>query len=156
MKNSLDSAKQRLKREFSWVLRLENFFKDDRFNNLLEGDAKQAWNAFRLVSTDFLGNVRAENYKELVEDMLKQYQKFRCNMSLKMHFLHSHLDFFPDNCGMVSDEHGERFHQDIATMEQRYKGKWSTTMRSEYCWTLRRDAPEQLYKRQAKNLRTSL
>ena len=129
---------------------IRELFKDDRFNNLLEGDAKQAWNAFRLVSTDFLGNVRAENYKELVEDMLKQYQKFRCNMSLKMHFLHSHLDFFPDNCGMVSDEHGERFHQDIATMEQRYQGKWSTTMLADYCWTLRRDAPEQLYKRQAK------
>jgi len=24
---------------------------------------------------------------------------------------------------MISDEHGERFHQDIATMEQRYQGK---------------------------------
>ncbi|UYV73934.1 hypothetical protein LAZ67_11001501 [Cordylochernes scorpioides] len=26
-------------------------------------------------------------------------------MSLKIHFLHSHLDFFPDNLGAVSDEH---------------------------------------------------
>ena len=30
-------------------------------------------------------------------------------MSLKIHMLHSHLDFFPDNCGMFSDEYGERF-----------------------------------------------
>ena len=29
---------------------------------------------------------------------------------------------------MVSDEHYERFHQDIATMKQRYQGQWSTTM----------------------------
>jgi hypothetical protein len=35
-----------------------------------------------------------------------------CNMSLKIHFLESHLDFFPENLGEVSDEHGERFHQD--------------------------------------------
>ena len=35
------------------------------------------------------------------------------------HFLGSHLDFFPENCGYVSDEHGERFHQDIAAMEGR-------------------------------------
>ena len=34
-------------------------------------------------------------------------------MSLKMHFLHSHLEFFPENNGDVSDEHGERFHLDI-------------------------------------------
>jgi len=36
------------------------------------GNARQAWNAFCLVSTHLLGNVRAKNYKELVEDMLMQ------------------------------------------------------------------------------------
>ena len=30
-------------------------------------------------------------------------------MSLKIHFLESHLDFFPENIGEVSDEHGENF-----------------------------------------------
>ena len=64
-----------------------------------------------------------------------QYQKFGCYMSLKIHFLHSHLDFLSDNCGMVSDEHGERFHQDIAIVEQRYQGKWSTAMLADYCCT---------------------
>jgi len=44
-------------------------------------------------------------------------------MALKIHFLHSHLDFFPENCGVVSDENGERFHQDISSMEKRYQGK---------------------------------
>ena len=38
------------------------------------------------------------------------------------HFLSSHLDFFGENCGSVSDEHGESFHQDIATMETDTKG----------------------------------
>ena len=41
-------------------------------------------------------------------------------MSLKIHFLESHLDFLPENLGEVSDEHGERFHQDITAMEKRY------------------------------------
>jgi hypothetical protein len=44
-------------------------------------------------------------------------------MSLKMHFLFSHPDFFPLNCGDVSDEHVERFHHDILLMEHRYRGK---------------------------------
>ncbi|MFP3032588.1 MAG: hypothetical protein ACEY3M_16215 [Wolbachia sp.] len=39
-------------------------------------------------------------------------------MSLKIHFLDSHLEFFPKNVGAVSDEHGERFHQDME-MEMR-------------------------------------
>ena len=38
-----------------------------------------------------------------------------------MHFLHSHLAFFPANLGAVSDENGERYHQDIAVVEKRYK-----------------------------------
>ena len=44
-------------------------------------------------------------------------------MSLKIHFLHSHHNFFPPNPGAVSDEHGERFHQDITKMESNYQGK---------------------------------
>jgi len=58
-------------------------------------------------------------------------------MSLQIDFLSSHLDFFPENCGSVSDEHGERFHQDIAGMEDRYKGKWSPS-RPEYTRAIRK------------------
>ena len=63
-------------------------------------------------------------------------------MSFKIHFLSSHLDFFPENCGSVSDEHGERFHQNFAAMEGRYKGKWSPSTLADYCWTLMRDSPK--------------
>ena len=37
-------------------------------------------------------------------------------MSLKIHYLHSHSDFFRPNLTAVSEEHGERFHQDIQVM----------------------------------------
>ena len=49
-------------------------------------------------------------------------------MSIKFHFLFSHLDTFPDNMGDVSDEQGERFHQDIKEMEERYQGRWDADM----------------------------
>jgi len=60
------------------------------------------------------------------------------------------LDFFPENCVAVSDEHGENFHQDISSMEKRYKVKWIYAMLADYCWTLARDAHTMEYKRQAK------
>jgi DNA-binding ferritin-like protein len=41
-------------------------------------------------------------------------------MSLKVHFLHSHLDFFPENLGEVSDEQGERFQQVNGTPLSRF------------------------------------
>ncbi|GBO08425.1 hypothetical protein AVEN_259886-1 [Araneus ventricosus] len=99
--------------------------KQPKFEKLLRSKEKQVWNVCYQVSTSFLGNGKAENYKNLVEDMLALFQDFRCNMSLKIHFLDSHLNFYPDNCGQISDEHDECFHQDIANMEKGYQGNWS-------------------------------
>jgi hypothetical protein len=69
------------------------------------------------------------------------------------HFLRSHLDYFSENCGSVSDEHGERFRQDIAAMEGRYNGKWSSSMLINYCWTLMRGSPNLTFKKKAKKAR---
>ena len=71
-------------------------------------------------------------------------------MSLKIHFLHSHLNFFPPNLGAVSDEHGERFHEDITKMESNYQGKWNPSMMGYFCWMLLRDIPEAKYIRSKK------
>ncbi|GFG37708.1 hypothetical protein Cfor_11785 [Coptotermes formosanus] len=49
-------------------------------------------------------------------------------MSGGVHFLGSHLDVFPENLGAVCNDQGERFHQEIFTMEKRYQGKWSPSM----------------------------
>ncbi|GBM74165.1 hypothetical protein AVEN_188166-1 [Araneus ventricosus] len=57
-------------------------------------------------------------------------------MSLKVHFLDSHRYYFPENLGVVSEEQGERFHQDIKEMDRQYQGKWNVSMIADYCWTL--------------------
>jgi hypothetical protein len=95
---------------------------------LLQGDEKAAWDSFKFVVKGFLGNTRAQNYAELVNNFLQSYQKLGCNVSLKIHFPHWHLDFFSENCGAVSDKHGERFHQDISSVEKRYQGKLNCVM----------------------------
>ncbi|GBM81279.1 hypothetical protein AVEN_84693-1 [Araneus ventricosus] len=112
---------------------IKQLFRDPKFEKLLRSKEKQVWDACYQVSTSFLGNGKAENYKNLDEDMLVLFQDFGCNMSLKIHFLYSHLNFYPDNCVQVSDEHDERFHQDIANMEKRYQGNWSTAMLADDC-----------------------
>ena len=88
-----------------------------------------------------------------MEELLSSYQKMGCNMSVKIYFLSSRLEFFPENCGFVSDEHGERFHQGFAAMEGRQKGKWSPSMLADYCWTLMLDSPNSTFNRQAKKAR---
>ncbi|GBN73138.1 hypothetical protein AVEN_9663-1 [Araneus ventricosus] len=79
-----------------------------------------------------------------------------CNMSLKIHFLRSHLEFFPENLGSVSEEPGERFHQDISNMGAHYQGKWNPKMLADYCWTLKMDIPQAKHSRQAKEIRYAL
>ena len=102
---------------------IRQLFKDQQFEAVLSDKEKAAWQSFEKVSNGFLENFNAANFRELVQDLVNSYEQLGCNMSLKMHFLFSHLDFFPLNCGGVSDEHGECFHQDISVLEHRYKGK---------------------------------
>lgn len=126
---------------------IRELMKNSEFDDMLTDVELRAWRAFRTIVTNFLGNFKAENYRDLVTELLSAYKEMGCNMSLKIHFLDAHLDFFPENLGAVSDEHGERFHQDVATMEKRYQGKWSPTFLADYCWTLLRDAKESKYRR---------
>lgn len=85
----------------------------------------------------------------IINELIMSYRAFWCNMFLKIYMLDSHLDFFPTNLGAVSDEQGERFHQDISLMEKRYQGKWSPGMLADYCWRFRRDLPEAKYSRES-------
>jgi hypothetical protein len=71
----------------------------------------------------------AANYQDIVSDPLKSCKTIVCNMYLEIHFLNSHLDFFPENLGTISDKNEEHFHQDISNMK-------SGTMASaaQVCW----------------------
>ena len=127
--------------------------RDEVSERIVTGDKQRAWHAFREVVTGFLGNRRANNYNDLVEELLYSYQKQGCNMSMKIHFLSSHLGLFPENCGSVSEEGGERIQQNIAAMEGRYRGKWSPSALANCCWTLMRDSPNSTFNRQTKKAR---
>jgi hypothetical protein len=128
---------------------ITELMKDQYFERSLNECEKAAWRSFQKVVKNFLGNKKAENYEDKISELIENCRALRCNMSVKMHFLDSNLDFFPQNRGNVSDEHGERFHQDISTMETRYQGKWNPNMFVDYCWTLRRDVLQVDYTRKS-------
>ena len=89
---------------------IREVLKDTDFVELLNLKELRAWEAFKSVCNGFLGNTRVPDYQACIEKSLKSYEDMGCRMSLKIHFLHSHLNFFLPNLGAVSDEHGERFH----------------------------------------------
>ena len=128
---------------------IRKVFEDLEFEKTINTLELRAWHAFKWICSNFLGNVKSNLYHEGVAELLAAYKEMGCRMSLKMLFLHSHLDFFPENLGAVSDEQGERFHQDIQAMEERYKGVWNEGMMGNFCWMLYRDDVNHPYKRKS-------
>ena len=66
-----------------------------------------AWIALKNVTTIFTRNHKADNYCGMVADLVQSYKAMGCNMTFKVHFLDYHLEFFPENLGVVSNEHRE-------------------------------------------------
>ena len=100
---------------------IRQLINDSNFIASLTNIERKAWSSFVNVVKNFLGKHRADNYSEIVQDMLTNFKNLGCNMSIKVHYLHSHLDRFPENIGHLSEEQDERFHQDIQIMEEWYQ-----------------------------------
>ena len=78
---------------------IRELMKNSHFDESLEGEEINSWVAFKSIVTNFLGNRRSLEYEQFVEKLLHSFQHLGAHMSIKMHFLSSHLDYFPDNCG---------------------------------------------------------
>ncbi|KAF2901110.1 hypothetical protein ILUMI_05073 [Ignelater luminosus] len=73
------------------------------------------------------------SFKKFVKTKkIKNCEQLGCLMSIKLHFLDYHLDYFLQNLGDYSKEQGERLHQDLKEMERRYQGRWDVNMMADY------------------------
>ena len=74
---------------------IQQLMGDQKFCDSMNEVELAAWLSFVEVVKNFLGNYRADNYKAIVNNMLGNFRILGINMSIKVHFLHSHLDQFP-------------------------------------------------------------
>ena len=72
---------------------------DKLFEENLNPLEKETWNEFCSVVKNFLGNCKSSSYANIIEDLLSSYKNLGTRMSLKINFLHSHLDFFSTRYG---------------------------------------------------------
>ena len=92
---------------------IRKLLKNQLLNTKLTPNKLAAWNAFQLVVQNFLGKRKSTDYQEIVSKMLLAYKEMGARISLKMHFLHSHLESFPENNEDVNDKHGDILKKDI-------------------------------------------
>ena len=114
---------------------IRQLIKDEHFTGTMSDLEKNAWLSFKDVVKNFLGNTRASNYTEIVQKLLESYKALGCNMRIKLHCLHCHLSGRSWCC-----EQGERFHQDLKIMEERYQGILDVHMMADYFWSIKRDS----------------
>ena len=138
-----------LGRKFVHRPRIRKLVKDGDFASHMTEFVAAAWSSFVAMVKGFLGKTIDCNYQDLVEVMVQSFQALGTRMSIKVHYLFSHLERFFESFGDVSEEHRERFHQDIKIMEERYQGRWDAHMFSDYCWSLMRDCSQQTHKRKS-------
>lgn len=94
-----------------------------------------AWQAIKEVIEGLLGKHRSTNYDVSAARMLRSFSEIGVHMSLKIHYLHHHLDYFSKQLATESDEQGERYHQVAMPFEMRYRGKKSpSAILAEICW----------------------
>ena len=128
---------------------IRKLIKDDQFLTSMNQLKANVWTSFVSVIKNFLGNHKAENYVELVDKMHGNFKQLNVNMCIKMHFLYSHLDNFPENLGNVSDKQGKMFHQDMRVMDERYQGRWDAHMTAHYCLNIACYNPNLAHKRRS-------
>lgn len=101
---------------------IRELMKDPKFDKSMEGNERNAWLSFKSIVTNFLGNHRSPEYECVVEGLLQSFQAVGARMSIKMHFLSSHLDIFRKT--VMSARSKENGFTRILVMEERYQGRW--------------------------------
>ena len=95
--------------------------KDPMFDEALSNAELSTWKLLKSVVTNFLRNHQSAEYEKEIEEPLKSFHQLGAQMSVKLHFLWSHLDYFLKNCRDLSKD------QDICFMEECYQGQWDVT-----------------------------
>lgn len=85
-------------------LEVHSLTDDGEFLGVINQTEKSPWLAFVDIVLNILSNYYADNYEDIMHRMLQGYRALGAKMSLKVHFFHSHLDFFPPNLGDVSND----------------------------------------------------
>lgn len=75
---------------------IRKVMKDTNVVSKLNTIEKKARLSFVEVTKKILGNTKSANYKEIVSRVLQNCKVLGSNMSLRIHFLDSHLDFFQE------------------------------------------------------------
>ena len=82
-----------------------------------------------------LGRANPEPFQQKLNRMYQHFESIGVRMSVKMHYLRSHVNLFQSDLKNISDQHGERVHQTIAIFEKRFShSTYIANMLADFLW----------------------
>ena len=96
--------------------------------------------SLKSIVANFLGNHWSAEHEKEIEEIQMNFRLLGEGVSVQLHFLRSHLDYFPKNSGDLSKEQDGHFYHDIRIMKDYYQDRWDVNFSPDYCWCLKRDA----------------
>ena len=102
---------------------------------------KETWELFANVVYNFLINSLQEYRGMCINCLWSQ----GCNMSLKVDFLYSHLDYLQETPETYSEEQCSI--RISRTIGKRYQGLFGVHMMADYCWMLKRETRDTEYRK---------
>ena len=88
---------EKLKARISNGPQIRQLIVSSNFTEHMNDSELAAWSSYAMVLKNFLGNDESEDYVELVACMLNNFKELVANISIKVHYRHSHLERFPEN-----------------------------------------------------------
>lgn len=100
-----------------------------------------AWMSLKPTIANFLGNHRNSQYRKVVYDLMKNFRQLGARMSVKMHFLRSHLNYyiFQKNVETSVENRVSAFSKISVLWRNPIKVYENVNFLADYCWCLKRD-----------------
>ena len=89
---------------------------------MLKTNELEAYKCFKQIRLKFLGSHKAENVENDVVNLSHRYDVLSCKMSLKVHFLELHLNFFTKSWKMFSMNTANDSIKLLLSLKKRFKG----------------------------------
>ena len=140
---------KKLKESIFHGSQIRKLMQDQTFTARMTVAERATWCSYVPVIREFLGNTKACKYRNFVDMTLQNFQILGARMSIKLNYLFSYLDYFPENLG--NKKRGTKAEVPSRHLGdgRKIQGRWDSHMMADYCCTSIRDCTEQIHSRKS-------
>ena len=111
---------------------IRNLINYTDFDNKLSPLQFSIWSSIKIIIEKDFSKIS----QSFIDELMENFHKLGVRMSVKMHFLHAHLDYLHNR---KENKEEEIIIEEI--MGKYYRGRWNVEFIADICWRLKKDNP---------------